>query len=129
MSEENVSVVEAAYKELTDTGLEAFADYWTDDIEWRAMRGRWRGRKAGLAYMQEWTDMFEDFTTEPLELIDAGDHKVVLYLRYRGRASGSGMDVPPEYFAIVLEIRDNKIARAQEYATRSEALEVVGLRE
>ena len=52
MSQENVSVVEDAYRALTGSGLEAFADHWADDIEWRAMRGRWRGRNAGLAYMR-----------------------------------------------------------------------------
>jgi ketosteroid isomerase-like protein len=120
--------VEYAYEALTACGLEAFADYWADDIEWRAMRGRWRGRKAGLAYMQEWLDLFDDFTTEPIELIDAGGQQVVLYLRYRGRARGSDMEVPPEYFAIVIDIRDDKIARGREYTTRDEALEAVGLR-
>jgi ketosteroid isomerase-like protein len=129
MSQASVSVVEDAYRALTGGGLEAFADYWADDIEWQAMRGRWRGRKAGIAYMQEWLDLFDDFTTEPIELIDAGDQQVVLYLRYRGRARGSGVEVPPEYFAIVIDIRDDKIARAREFATRGDALSDVGLRE
>ena len=129
MSQGNVSVVEDAYRTLTGDGLEAFADYWDDDIEWRAMRGRWRGRKAGVAYMREWLELFDDFSTEPIELIDAGGQQVVLYLRYRGRARRSGIEVPPEYFAIVIDIRDDKIARAREYATRAEALEAVGLRE
>lgn len=129
MSQESVSVVRAAYRTLAAAGLEAFADYWADDIEWRASRGHWRGREAGLAYMQEWLDLFDDFTTEPLEVIDAGDQRVVLYLRYRGRAKGSSIEVPPEYFAILIEVRQGKIARALEYATREEALEAVGLRD
>jgi hypothetical protein len=57
------------------------------------------------------------------------NQQVDIYLRYSSRAKRSGLEVPPEYFAIVIEVRDGKIARAQEYATHAEALEAVGLRE
>ena len=127
MSQENVRVVQAAYDSLITSGPGAFSDYWADDIEWRTMRDRWRGREAGRAYLQELVDFFDDFTTEPLELIDAGDEQVVLYLRYGGRAKRGGMPVPPEYFAIVMKVRNGKIVHALEYATRQEALEAVGL--
>jgi ketosteroid isomerase-like protein len=79
--------------------------------------------------MQEWLDLFDDFTTEPIELIDVGNHQVVTYLRYRGRLKGASMAVPPEYFAIVIQIRDGKIAHAREYATREEALEAAASQE
>jgi hypothetical protein len=36
--------------------------------------------EAGLADMREWLDLFDDFTTEPIELIDAGDQQLVIYL-------------------------------------------------
>ena len=129
MSQEDVRVVDRAYGALTRSGLEAFAEHWAEDIEWRAMRGQWRGRKAGIAYLQEWLDLFSDFTTEPIELIDAGGEQVILHLRYRGRTKATGLEVPPEYFAIVMDVRDGKIARGCEYATRAEALEAVGLGE
>lgn len=129
MSHENVEVVRAAYDALGAHGLDAFAEYWADDIEWQTMRERWRGRAAGRDYMQELVDLFEDFTTEPLELIDAGGERVVVYLRYGGRSKRSGMAVPPEYFAIVIDVRDGKIAQALEYGTRRDALEAVGLSE
>jgi ketosteroid isomerase-like protein len=37
--------------------------------------------------------------------------------------------VPPEYFAIVIRVRDGEIAQATEYASRGEALVAVGLSE
>ncbi|MET0512742.1 MAG: nuclear transport factor 2 family protein [Thermoleophilaceae bacterium] len=129
MSQENVRVVAAAYEALASSGLEAFADHWADDIEWQAMRGRWHGRQAGCAYLQEWFDMFDEFNGDVVGLTDAPNEQVVTYLRYSGRAKRSGLKVPPEYFAIVIEVRAGKIARAQEYATRAEALEAVGLRD
>ena len=129
MSQENVRVVEAAYEALASSGLEAFAGHWADEIEWQTMRGHWRGRQAGCAYMHEWLDLFDEFSTDVVELIDAPDEQVVTYLRYSGRAKRSGIEVPPEYFAVVIEVRDGKIARGREYATRAEALASVGLRD
>jgi ketosteroid isomerase-like protein len=127
--QETVDVVPAAYDALSSRGVDAFSDYWATDIEWQTMRDRWWGRRAGRAYLQELFDLFDDFTTEPLELIDAGEDRVVVYLRYGGRSKRGGIPVPPEYFAIVIRVRDGKIAKAAEYATRQEALEAVGLSE
>jgi ketosteroid isomerase-like protein len=36
--------------------------------------------------------------------------------------------VPPEYFAIVVQVRDGDIVRGVEYRTREEALEAAGPR-
>ncbi|MBA3262898.1 MAG: nuclear transport factor 2 family protein [Thermoleophilaceae bacterium] len=129
MSQENVEVVQAAYEALARSGIDAFSDYWSEDIDWRTMRDSWRGKDAGRAYLQELVDLFDDFTTEPIELLDAGAEQVVLYLRYGGRSKRGDMRVPPEYFAIVMRLENGKIAHALEYATRREALEAVGLSE
>jgi ketosteroid isomerase-like protein len=129
MSQGNVEVVRDAYEALATRGLDAFSAYWATDIDWQTMRHRWWGREAGRAYLQELFDLFDDLTAEPLELIDAGDDRVVIYLRYGGRSKRGGIPVPPEYFAIVIRVRDGAIAQASEYATRQEALEAVGLSE
>jgi ketosteroid isomerase-like protein len=129
MSQENVEVVRAAYETLTSRGVEAFSEYWADDIEWRTMRDQWRGKHAGQVYLQELYNLFEDFTTETVDLVDAGDGRVVAYLRYGGRSKRVGVAVPPEYFAVLLHVRDGKITRALEYATKDEALAAVGLSE
>ena len=129
MAQENVDVVRAAYDALSSDGLDAFSAYWATDIDWQTMRARWWGRKAGRAYLQELFDLFDEFTTETLELIDAGEDRVVVYLRYGGRSKRGDIPVPPEYFAIVIRVRDGEIAEAAEYATRQEALDAVGLSE
>src|SRR5919106_4672900 len=123
MSEENVEVVRAAWAAWERDGLAGFAEYWADDIEWRAMGGRWRGKDAGRAYLNEWLELFDEFKPEPIEVIDAGDELVVTVLRYSGREKRSGMDVPPEYFVIVNKVGDGKMVTGREYATRAEALE------
>jgi len=127
MSRENVDVVRTAYRTLTDRGVEAFAEFWTADIEWQTMRTCWYGKRAGVTYLQELLDLFDDFTTELVDVVDAGGEWVVAFLRYGGRSKRAGLTVPPEYFAIVLSIRGGKIAHALEFGTRTEALEAVGL--
>jgi hypothetical protein len=62
-------------------------------------------------------------------LVDAGDDQVVIYLRYGGRSKRGDVEIPPEYFAILMRLVNGKIAHAVEYATRDEALEAVGLSE
>jgi ketosteroid isomerase-like protein len=128
MSQENVEVVEAAYEALTSDGLDAFADYWAEDIEMRTVRGAsLYGKAAWRAYLQELLDLFDDFRIEPIEFIDAAAQGVVVYLRYGGRSKLSGMVVPLEYFAIVMQVRDGDIVQGVEYRTREEAVEAAGL--
>jgi ketosteroid isomerase-like protein len=129
MSRENVQVVRDAYEALSNSGLEQFSDYWADDIHWQTMRARWRGKDAGRAYLQELLDMFDEFATEVVDVVDAGGDRVVVHLRYGGRSKLTGLPVPAEYFAVVMSIRDGQIADALEFQSRMEAFEAVGLSE
>jgi ketosteroid isomerase-like protein len=134
MSQENVTTVHAAFEAMERGGLDALAEYWTDDLDHRAMegaiddRGPMHGKEAVHAYLQDWFDMFDDFKVKPVELIDAGEEQVVAVLRFGGRAKQSGVETE-QTFATVYTIRDRKIARGREYATRNQALEAAGLRE
>ncbi len=114
--------------------LDALSEYWTDDIDHRAVegalddRGPIHGKAAMRDYLQDWLDMFDPLTVEPLELIDAGGDEVVAVLKFGGRAKLSGVETDL-IFAIHYTVRDGKIARGREYMTREEALEAAGLRE
>jgi ketosteroid isomerase-like protein len=129
MSQENVEVVQAAWAAWERNGLAGFTEYWADDIDWRARGGRWRGKDAGRAYLQELLGSFDEVKAEPIEFIDAGDQRVITVLRYSGREKRTGIEVPPEYFALVNEVRNGKMVTGREYATRKEALEAAGLPE
>jgi ketosteroid isomerase-like protein len=123
MSSESVRLVEAAYGALADRGVDAFAEYWSDDIEWQALGGGFRGRQSGRAYLGGWFEHFDDLTTEVLDLVDVGNERIVVWVRISGRSTGSGIEPPPAYFATVVEVRDGEIARAVEYSTLEEAVE------
>ncbi len=134
MSQENMEVVEAAYESLSRSGSEGFLDHWADDLDHRSVEGApddhgpIHGKEAMRRYIRDWMEMFDEFWIRPLELIDAGNGKVVAELRFGGRARLSGIETDQK-FGVVFEIRDGKIALGREYGTHSEALEAAGLSE
>jgi ketosteroid isomerase-like protein len=127
MSQEGLKLVEAAWKAWDRGGLDAFAEYWADDIEWQAIGGRWRGKDAGRAYLHEWINLFDEFKPEPIEFVDVDDEHIITLVRYGGREKRSGIEVPHEYFAVINEVRDGKIVSGHEYATREEAVKAAGM--
>jgi ketosteroid isomerase-like protein len=134
MSREDVAAVEAAYEALAVGGLDRFIEHWTDDLDHRSIegapddRGPINGKTAMRAYLQDWFDMFDAYYVEQVELIDAGERRVVAVLRFGGRAKLSGIETA-QMLGAVFTIRGDRIARGREYATREEAFEAAGLRE
>jgi uncharacterized protein len=133
MSEENVEVVRQGFSAYDRGGLDALAEFWHPDVNWRAAEGAlddvglMEGPDALRHYYEQWEDTFETIRTEVEELVEAGD-QVVAVVRGIGRMKESEAEVDVRY-AIVLSIRDGKIAAGREYFTREEALEAAGLRE
>jgi ketosteroid isomerase-like protein len=134
MSQENVEVVRSSLQAFAEGGLDAVADFWATDINWRAMEGaiddvgEMQGAEALRRYLEDWLDMFDDVTLVPDELLDLGDDRVLAVQRGAGRAKASGIEAELRY-AVVYTVRDGKIARGREYVDRERALEAVGLRE
>jgi uncharacterized protein len=133
MSQENVEIVRALFDAWERGGLDAVAEFWDPQIDWRAVEGAIddagpiSGVDAMRAYLQEGLDLFDEVSLEPEELIDAGD-QVVAVQRVSGRGKASGIETELRY-AVVYTVRGGKIVRGREYWERAEALEAVGLRE
>jgi ketosteroid isomerase-like protein len=133
MSQENVEVVRAVFEAWERGGVDAVAEFWDPEIDWRAAEGAlddvgvMRSVDAMRAYMNDWLDNFDDVHFEAEELIDAGD-QIVAMQRVTARAKGSGVETELRY-AVVNTIRDGKVVRGREYWTRAEALEAAGLTE
>jgi ketosteroid isomerase-like protein len=134
MSQENVEIVKLAYEAFVRGGLDRYLEHFADDVDYRAIEGAIddvgpiHGKEAVRAWLQDWIDTFDEFWFEPIELIDAGEDTVVAVERYGGRAKLSGVETD-QTEAVVLTIRDGKIAGGREYATRDQALEAAGLSE
>ena len=81
-------------------------------------------------YLYVWRAMLEgfaDLTLEPEELLDLGDH-LISVTRMEGHGSGSGVPVTRHLFQ-VFTLRRGLVVKQEDFGTRSEALEAVGLRE
>ena len=134
MSEENVKAVRDAAAAFNRGDLDTWSEFWTDDIDYRAVegaiddRGPMHGKAAVRAYVQDWLDNFDNFRYEAVELLDAGEDTVIAVVRISGLAKLSGIETDLTYAALYT-IRDGKIARGREYWTRAEALEAAGRRE
>jgi ketosteroid isomerase-like protein len=134
MSEENVKTVRDAAEAFNRGDLDTWAEYFVDDIDYRAIEGApddpgpIHGKHAARAYAQDWLDTFDEFVSEPVELIDAGEDNVIAVTRISGRAKLSGVEADLTYAALYT-LRDGKVVRGREYWTREEALEAAGLSE
>ena len=132
MSQQNVEIVRRSWEAFADKGLDAMAEFWSPDINWRAIEGapddvgEMLGRAAARRYCQDWLDTFDDITSVPEQVVDVGDDRVVGCLRVTGRARLSGVETELSY-AVVYTVRDGRIVWVREYADREQALKAVGL--
>ena len=134
MSQENVEIVRRLLKAFADGGVDATAEFWDADVNWRAIEGapddvgEMHGPERLRRYFGELLEIFDNVTTVPLELRDVGDDRVMAVLHLAGQAKLSGIETELR-FAVVYTLRDGKIVRGREYIDREQALEAVGLRE
>jgi ketosteroid isomerase-like protein len=133
MSQENVELV-AEYLQRGPRGVDAMAEFWDPDINWRAAEGaiddagELHGPEAVRRYAQDWFDMFDDLSVVAEELVHAGADRVVAVQLITGRAKMSGVETEIR-FSVVYTLRDGKIVQGREYMDKEQALEAVGLRE
>ena len=79
-------------------------------------------------YFEEFLEIFEDVAVEAEEIIDGGEDRVIVVLRMTARARLSGVETELR-FATLFMLRDGRIVRGREYATKEEALEAARLSE
>jgi ketosteroid isomerase-like protein len=139
MSRENVDVVRAIYSAGARGDAEAALSLYDPEVVFDVSRqpltsligGQrvYHGHEGLRAFFRERSEQLQDVEDSYKELIDAGEHVVVVgTLRGRGRASG----IPIERAspgAGVFTIRDGKVVRVIFFATREDALEAAGLQE
>jgi ketosteroid isomerase-like protein len=85
------------------------------------------GREGRLRLQRQWVAELGEFQNEPEEVIDLGDHLLVLG-RMKGIGSSSGAAFDSEV-AYVITVTAGRMIREQPFRSHEEALEAVGLRE
>ena len=129
MSQENVEIVRAIFQGLEYAGVEGMLPFCHEEFEYLPNEegGSVHGHDALRRYFERWSEAWDNFDVVPTEFLDAGDY-VFNGVAIHGRGRGSGVEVRMEGWQVWL-IRGERAARCEEYSTRSEALEAVGLSE
>ena len=132
MSRENVELVRKSNEHFVATGEPAW-ETLNEHVEVRdhdIMDGReYRGHADVRRWLfEDWASAWSDFSTEPEELIDVDDERVIAVSRVKatGRSSGAELD---RQDAIVYVVRDRKVVRLDYYNSKQQALQAVGLAE
>jgi ketosteroid isomerase-like protein len=125
MSEEPLAVVRCIWEAFgandPDTALALFAD----DVEWTPAAdepetGTLQGKEGVQGLFLQWATSFDDFHSEPLDFVEAGD-LVVLTLRFSGKMRGSGAEVA-FLESQVYRVSDGLVREVREYRTKDEAI-------
>jgi ketosteroid isomerase-like protein len=87
----------------------------------------YRGLDGLMEYLMNWFGQWDSYESDPLEIIDAGEHVLVI-ARERGRMERTGLEVV-EDFCHSFVLRDGKILEWHMYDSRAAALRAVGLAE
>jgi ketosteroid isomerase-like protein len=131
MSQEDVKVVRRMYEAFHGGDADGALTYFDPDVVVDASRrvdgATGRGRHELAAIITEWVGAFEEWREEIEEIRDHGN-QVYVVATQAGRGKGSGIEIETRY-ALVYEIRSDKITQMTIYLDPTEALEAMGLRE
>jgi ketosteroid isomerase-like protein len=132
MSQENLEIVRRILDEFTETQQLSLVSpelVWHVG-SWSAWPGRpeFHGHDGFREFFAEWTDAYEEWTLEVESIIDAGNGRVVVAARQRGRLRGSDSWVALRA-GLLYTVESGLLVRAEVYVSPEEALEAAGQRE
>ena len=132
MSQENVEIVRREYLAFAARDWAALVDIWHPEIEYEVQlgAGTFHGLDQITQFFDDYSQVYTDFRVEAEEIVELGDRVLVVERHASRGLMGSG--VPTWFhhtFARIITFKDGKIWRSEEYSTRAEALEAVGLSE
>jgi ketosteroid isomerase-like protein len=134
MSQDNVEILRRANAAFNSGDREGMLAVLHPDVELRDLQHApdapevMYGTEAVMAYLDQWDAVFDTFTAEIEEYIDAGDSVIVVaHWHATGRDSGLATNL---HTADLYEFADGKIVRATTaYADKHAALKAVGIEE
>jgi ketosteroid isomerase-like protein len=130
MSEANVAAVRGMLEAFLRNDFETALAAFDPDVEWDGTNlpdGKLsRGQDAVVDHLIRWAEMWEIWEVELEDVIDAGQDRVIVFFRERGR-SKAGLDVNERHSELYV-IRDGRIVYRKGFSDADEALVEAGLR-
>jgi ketosteroid isomerase-like protein len=128
MSQKNVELVRSLQDDWNRGDITVDSDRFHPDLEFiprrAAMEGAYRGLAGFERFIADNLEVFEKFELR-YEYADLGE-RVLAWGHIHVRARGSGIETDIESGGII-EFRDGKIVRWEDFGSKDKALEAVGL--
>lgn len=133
MSQQNVDLLRSCWEAVAASGPEALLDFADPALEWHVRTDLpdarvYRGHEGFRELVARFDESFGVQRYHPVDYIDAGD-RIVVPLRWSAVGRESGAAVVERDETWIFTVEGGKIRRVDEYSTRGEALEAVGLSE
>jgi ketosteroid isomerase-like protein len=129
MSEPNVAVVRGMFEAFLRNDAATAEAAFDPEVEWDGTNlpdGKIsRGLDAVRDHIARWSEMWETWEVELKDVIDAGDDRVIVLFRERGR-SKAGLEVD-ELHAELYVVRGEKIVSRKAFSDGYRALVEAGL--
>lgn len=130
MSDANVAVVRGMWEAFLRSDFETALSAFDADVEWDGTNlpdgTVSRGLDAVVDHMTRWAEMWEIWEVELEDVIDAGENRVIVFFRERGR-SKAGLDVNERHSDLYVTTH-GKITYRKGFSDADEALLEAGLR-
>ena len=141
MSQETVELARAGLDALNQTYETGDTAAWAHQVERTChpeivletgtgafTEGEWRGHEGAVGFVANQMEVLEGMWIEVEEIVEVGDDRLVILIRFGGQARHTGIDVAlsPGH---ILDLRDGKFVRWRVFAEHQQALEAAGLRE
>jgi ketosteroid isomerase-like protein len=129
MSQENVELVRSLYRaadpsrffDLLDEEVEL--DFSAYPVPGSAVL---RGKDAAIDWSRRWWGTWDEYVLDATEIVDAGEDRVVVFQRERGRGKGSRVQLERRW-AVIFTVRMGKVVRFEAFKSREEDLEAAEL--
>ncbi|HEV7584572.1 MAG TPA: nuclear transport factor 2 family protein [Solirubrobacteraceae bacterium] len=131
MSEADIAVVRGMWEAFLRKDDEAANAAFDPDVEWDGTNlpdGEIsHGLQAVLAHVRGWSEVWETWEVDVEDVLDAGEGRVIAFIRERGRTR-NGLDANERHSELYV-VRDGKIAYRKGFRDADDALVEVGLRD
>lgn len=127
MTSDAVQITRDAYAAFMSGDLRGLSEYFTDDVEWVTpdslpLGGTVQGRQAVIDNFAAIPQVWSEFSVQPDEYIDAGNHVLVRGVQH---VAGTGGSTESRYLHLVT-LRGGKIVRGEYIADTAKGLQALG---
>ena len=130
MSDANIAIVRDMFESFLRNDAQTALAAFDPDVEWDGTNfpdGKIsHGIDAVVDHVTRWAEIWETWEVELEDVIDAGNGRVIVFFRERGRTK-AGLDVN-ERHSELYAIRDGKIVYRKGFSDADEALVEAGVR-